>query len=689
MCKLSHNILHKGLSKDSYVTQYSYDPRGLVNAINYSGGKQAQFAYNKNGALIAMMDWNGTVNFVLDALNRITSVNDQNAKVTGYTYDSLGNLVYEKNANGNNKGNEYWYNNLNQQIRKQVDGKDYTAYTFDKRGNLVKAVDEKKNNIVGQYVYDATNRMAKGTKYLGTSVDYEESHYIYNGLGYLVGNEWVIAKNGYGYHGVGTNLVPSEQVGGVVVCDRHTNTTGQGHINPTGKGHTTGGTMGGVVPKVDNKNYAVVHKDYVLDYTSPLQNIIMETESGDGGLTYRYSYGLQKENIVIYGIPNGAGSLLQKQNYPSGSQNIVKLYYHHDRLGSTDYLTDNIAGKVTSYATYDDFGELTAKAIVKMGVRMLDLVQEYTGHSYDQVLGLYYAKARMYDAQDRRFMAMDWVKGTVVRPETLNLYVYVINKPLIFIDPLGLMLVDLAVYAKAMGATVVEYLDKKLVDVEGSPGWSETTKMVKVSYNGISQNYILNNGQIDDSVLNAKFGWKYSWIPNNQTHAAYIGVSSAFIDGNPLNHASIIVFVAPGSEFYENAYDKYFKQYTGCTGISSRYVTFGGEASGPTLTWQGFSWGHVVTKKNRDRDVDLSIKKEMISLNVNATDIQNLFESDGNFKNNQVIANLSYAPAPTDRYNTYNSNSFARGLLDASDISYENPSAVPGWARPIPTKHFQ
>ena len=118
--------------------------------------------------------------------------------------------------------------------------------------------------------------------------------------------EWIIAKNAYGYHGIGVGLDPSEQVGGVVVCDRHTNSTGLGHINPTGKGHTTGGTLGGVKPKVDTKKYAVVHKDYVLDYTSPLQNVIMETESGDGGLTYRYTYGLQKENAVIYGIPNGA-----------------------------------------------------------------------------------------------------------------------------------------------------------------------------------------------------------------------------------------------------------------------------------------------------------------------------------------------------------------------------------------------
>ena len=66
-----------------------------------------------------------------------------------------------------------------------------------------------------------------------------------------------------------------------------------------------------------------------------------------------------------------------------------------------------------------------------MGLRMLDLVQEYTGHPYDQVLGLYYAKARMYDAADRRFMATDPVKGEISNPQLLVRYTNVPNNPLI------------------------------------------------------------------------------------------------------------------------------------------------------------------------------------------------------------------------------------------------------------------
>ena len=59
---------------------------------------------------------------------------------------------------------------------------------YDKRGNLIEGVYHRPGNpseqIVEQYVYDATNRMVKGVNEKG-----EESHYIFNGLGYLVAKD--------------------------------------------------------------------------------------------------------------------------------------------------------------------------------------------------------------------------------------------------------------------------------------------------------------------------------------------------------------------------------------------------------------------------------------------------------------------------------------------------------------------
>ena len=413
---------------------YTYDPEGNV-LTEYRSGAGGQDRFN--------------LVHTYDALNRLTkTTGDQGYKAHTYTYDSLGNLTYEMI---HNKGTDYKYNVLNQQVQKIVDGKDTYKYTYDQRGNQISGTYVKNQNhsyVVEEYVYDSTNRMVKGVNEKG-----EQSHYIYNGLGYLVANEWIIEKNSYGYHGVGIYLDPSEQVNGVVVCDRHEHNSGQGHINPTGNGHTTGGTVGGVVPSIDHTKMAVIHKDYVLDYTSPLKDVILETESGDNGLVYRYTYGLEKVNTVINGIPNGAGSVMQytyndelgdfvltsqDPGHQLMANNIVKLWYHQDHLGSSDFISDNVVGKVTSYVTYDDWGALTAKAVLKVGVRELDLVQSYTSYSYDMVLEVFFAQARMYDAADRRFMSVDPVKGTVANALTLVQYTYVLDNPVVYVDRTGL-----------------------------------------------------------------------------------------------------------------------------------------------------------------------------------------------------------------------------------------------------------
>ena len=124
--------------------------------------------------------------------------------------------------------------------------------------------------------------------------------------------------------------------------------------------------VNGAAPTFDSKKFSVVHKDYVLDYTSPLMNVLQETESGASGLTYRYVYGLEKLSTVITGIPNVTGSITQS--------NIVKFWYHMNRIGTTHHFTDNIVGKVTSYVSYDDWSTITSIAVLKAGARELDLV---------------------------------------------------------------------------------------------------------------------------------------------------------------------------------------------------------------------------------------------------------------------------------------------------------------------------
>ena len=92
---------------------------------------------------------------------------------------------------------------------------------------------------------------------------------------------------------------------------------------------------------------------------------------------------------------------------------------------------------------------------------------------------------------------------------------------------------------------------------------------------------------------------------------------------------------------------------------------------------------------NRPSDVDLTIKNAMLPFNSSTQTIHNLLSSAQNFQNNQARWNLPYAPVPTGLAGTYNSNSFAHGLLRAVGVSnIPNVTGAPGWGRPIASHYF-
>ena len=77
-------------------------------------------------------------------------------------------------------------------------------------------------------------------------------------------------------------------------------------------------------------------------------------------------------------------------NLPNGSTYISGLM---DHMGSSEFLTSDVTQRVTSWTSYDEWGNITHNAVLKCGTRELDLVKTYTGHERDSVLGMYYAKA--------------------------------------------------------------------------------------------------------------------------------------------------------------------------------------------------------------------------------------------------------------------------------------------------------
>ena len=242
----------------------------------------------------------------------------------------------------------------------------------------------------------------------GVNANGEKNIYSYNGLGALMENTWVIAKNGYGYHDVNADDTVQTQ------------------------------TSNKDKPAVSNvKKMSTVKKQFVVDFTSDTYRPLQEHEVN--GLDYRYVYSDKARlSAVVSGISNGSASLLDENGE-------LHAYYHTDYLGTTDYLTSAVNSKVIAWTNYNEWGEITHNAVLKCGQRELDLVKEYATHDYDAVLDQYYAKARFYDASNRRFTAQDPIldpsrydiPSYVKDPLQLDQYLYVKDNAVNYIDLYG------------------------------------------------------------------------------------------------------------------------------------------------------------------------------------------------------------------------------------------------------------
>ena len=103
-------------------------------------------------------------------------------------------------------------------------------------------------------------------------------------------------------------------------------------------------------------------------------------------------------------------------------------YYHKDALGSITAMTD-VNGQVAQTYEYDSFGNIANQT------GNIENPFTYTGREYDAETGLYFYRARYYDARAGRFINEDpiGVKGG------MNLYCYVKDGPIIKKDAFGLM----------------------------------------------------------------------------------------------------------------------------------------------------------------------------------------------------------------------------------------------------------
>ena len=100
-------------------------------------------------------------------------------------------------------------------------------------------------------------------------------------------------------------------------------------------------------------------------------------------------------------------------------------YYFNNAHGDVTALLDG-RGEIVNRYKYDAFGN-TVEAVEKVHNRF-----RYAGEQFDPVTGQYYLRARFYNPVIGRFTQEDTYRG-----DGLNLYAYVQNNPVKYVDPSG------------------------------------------------------------------------------------------------------------------------------------------------------------------------------------------------------------------------------------------------------------
>ena len=165
-----------------------------------------------------------------------------------------------------------------------------------------------------------------------------------------------------------------------------------------------------------------------MNYLSTANRDILVTE--DGSFTQRYVYDENSTRISAeYGYAAGTKRGEGGENLQSdfAANDVRKVWYRTSHLGSTLFAVDE-NGKVISHTIYDPWGKPLTETYTDTNFSGLDNANNFTGYTWDEVLGLYFAQNRFYDAENHRFTQEDPIK------DGENWYRYCGNEPLSHID---------------------------------------------------------------------------------------------------------------------------------------------------------------------------------------------------------------------------------------------------------------
>jgi len=403
--------------------RYTYDGNNRRTGITYPSGSPVTFGYDANGNRTNMTDALGTTIYQYDPLNRLVSVTDPFGKTVSCGYDANGNRT-SLNYPGS-KSVTYVYDELNRMSSVTDWRSAVTTYSYDLAGNLIHAANP--NGSAVDYRFDFANRLTALTNSGPSSAVFSSYAYTLDAVGNHTQVDQVeqlqtlpvVGSFGYTYDSDNRMLtfegqLESFDANGNMVSINVTNLLSYDFENRLTQTAFAGVTNSYQYDGAGNRLTATrqgVAMRYALDRSSPLTQVLAETDSG-GTITAYYVYGLGLISRI-----DAAGNA---------------ICYHFDSRGSTVALTDG-SGQITEAYAYDPFGR-------PRNASESDNRFRYLGKHgvMDEFNGLDYIRARYYSTRRGRFISKDPTSGQDGDGQTANRYAYALNNPVRLIDISGL-----------------------------------------------------------------------------------------------------------------------------------------------------------------------------------------------------------------------------------------------------------
>ena len=412
---------------NDYTTAYSYNLSGALVEETYPSTRKVKNTIDINGDLSKVASkknssagyyYNYANNFTYNAAGAVTSMQLGNGRWESITFNSR--LQPTQIALGT-------VQNATDKLRLN-----YDYGTTANNGNVlsqtitVPTVGSNAGFTATQnYSYDSLNRLSDATETIAGSQSWRQ----------------VFSYDRYGNRNfvTGTGNTTTIPVGcSDVECNPTLSTTNNRMSSCQGYSYDSSGNTTG---DAENRTFVYDAENKQVLVTASGTTIGQYFYDGDGKRVKKYVPSTGEVTVFVYDA--SGNSIAEYSTIVAPVQDAKVAYLTADHLDSPRINTD-ANGAVIARHDYHPFGEEISASQRTTGLGYPSgsdgVRKQFTGYERDPEINLDFAGARMYQAQLGRFTTTDPVlmlTQRLVDPQQINLYSYVRNNPLKYIDPFG------------------------------------------------------------------------------------------------------------------------------------------------------------------------------------------------------------------------------------------------------------